>query len=178
MVALFILTTSMIGILSLLAQSLYLSKTVQNETIATYLAAEGIELSKSIIDHDVYAQRASVPGVTGWGVGDPDTAFGSGGEFQFDYTICTGPSSPCGIVPLASIGPPDVRPIGFNPITHLYYYGAPETTPFSRVIKVSVPTAAPGNNELDVQSIVTWSTGPFTTQSVQLEDVFYNWVPS
>ena len=60
MMALFVLTSGFLGILSLLAQSIFLSKTVGNETIATYLAAEGVEVAKNLLDHDVYAHIAGV----------------------------------------------------------------------------------------------------------------------
>lgn len=175
MVALFVLTIGMLGILALLGQSLSVSKTVTNETIATYLAAEGIELSKNIVDHDVYQQRAGVS--AGWAQNSEDQAFGAGGNFQLDYTTCDTDDGSAAICDLSTWHFNSGETLGFDPSTNLYYYGAPEATPFVREIKISYPNGAPHFNELIVQSIVTWGTG-FNTQSIQLEDHFYNWVPT
>ena len=157
MVALFVLVAGFLGILSLLSQSLALSKTVNNETIATYLASEGIEIARNLVDHDMYQHLAGLG--TGWG-----TCFGlSGGDYELDYTTTNCP-------------PPFYSPsdfLEFDPATNMYGYNGGSPTPFTRLIRVTPDSA----NELTVDSIVSWSTGPFTSQNVTLEDVFYNWHP-
>ena len=50
LVALSILTTGFFGIVSLLTKSFQLNRTTMNDTQATYLAAEGIEIAKNLID--------------------------------------------------------------------------------------------------------------------------------
>lgn len=179
MIALFILTTGFLGILSLLSQSIFISKNISDQTIATYLASEGIELAKNLIDHDVYEQVASVG--TGWG-----TCFGpGGGSFELDYTTtnCNNVDMPS--VPSAA-DPPDF--LYYDPVTHEYLYtfsgpagaqvipdgGSP--TIFKRAIKV-IPNNNPAIPEITVQSIVSWNNGLPTEQSVTLEDHFYNWYP-
>ena len=57
MVAITVLTVGFLGISSLLSQSLALNRVTTNEITATYLASEGIEIAKNLIDHDVYAQQ-------------------------------------------------------------------------------------------------------------------------
>lgn len=171
MVALLVLTTGFLGILSLLSQSIFLSKTVGQETTATYLAAEGIEIAKNLIDHDVYENLAGLG--TGWG-----TCFGlSGGNYELDYT-----TTDCTSAALKSyLGstPPDY--LYFDPATHLYVYNFDDLNPtvptgFQRGIKI-IPNDVPGNPsipEITVQSIVTWEVGG-AYQNVTLEDHFYNW---
>ena len=56
LVALSILTVGFVGIIVLLTRSFQLNRTTANDTQATYLAAEGIEVAKNLIDHDVYEQ--------------------------------------------------------------------------------------------------------------------------
>ena len=61
MVAVTALTVSFLGISSLLSQSLALNRVISNEATATYLASEGIEIAKNLIDHDFYAYAARLP---------------------------------------------------------------------------------------------------------------------
>ncbi len=153
MIAVSILTVGFLGIATLLSRSLFLSRVTSDELTASYLASEGIELAKNLIDHDVYASS--------WGA-----TFGGGGDFQLDYATCTGGGA---CTPPLYTG----APLALDPSTNLYSYGGSMPTGFRRLIRVAVPSA----NEIRVNSIVTWSTGPITSQSVNLEDHFYNWHP-
>lgn len=174
MVALFVLTVGLLGILTLLSQSIFISKNITAETTATYLAAEGIELSQNIIEHDVYQHLAGLG--TGWG-----SAFnlGSGGEFELDYTTCNDKSQgeSC-VVPLSGFSCSSDL-LYYDPVSHVYLYpgddgtASPVPTIFSRCIRVTPTTPY----EFTVQSIVYWpAVGG--TQNVELEDVFYNWQSS
>jgi hypothetical protein len=164
LVGLFVLVTGFLGILTLLAQSFYLNRTITDQTTGAYLAAEGIELAKSLIDHDVYTHLAGIG--TGWG-----TCFGGGNkDYEIDYTIsdCT-----------------TMRPFSsndyleYNPVSHAYLYsyndllGGGTQTTFTRRIR----TQASGANQITVTATVFWNGGNGTTQSVALEDVFYDWHP-
>lgn len=167
LISLTMLTMGFLGITALLSQSFFMNRIVTDQAIGTYLAAEGIEIAKNLVDHDVYAHLASPPVGTGWG-----SCFGAGGDFQLDYT-----TTDCSA--LVSYFPPGYDAghfLKFDPATHLYGYGSSAslaTTVFTRDIRVSVPNA----NEIIVNSIVHWSTGPLTSQSINLEDHFYNWHP-
>ncbi len=172
MVALFVLTTGFLGIVTLLSQSLYISKNISTETTATYLAAEGIELAKNIIDHDVYQHLDCNVQGTGWAQGSHDTAFTVGRSYQLDYTTCNdlaGRATDCD---------PQLynnqNQLLLDPTTGLYGYQSGAPTPFTREVRISSDLS---NEELTVQSIVTWHVG-LGTQSVTLEDDFYNWHPS
>jgi hypothetical protein len=148
MVALGILTIAVFSVMSLISQSFFLNRIATNETIGTYLAAEGIEVTKSIIDHDVYGAGLS------WGanitIGNHSVEYGS-------------------LTLLASKG----VPLKLDPTSHFYQYSTGVSSPFTRLIKITKPTA----NEIDVQSIVTWTTGAFANETVTDADKFYNWHP-
>jgi len=162
-IAISILTVGFLGIAALLSQSLYLERVVADQTTATYLAAEGIELMKNLSDHDVYMRLAGLG--PGWGNCLPHPGWN---EIELDYS-----SLDCS----RSFDSGDF--LKFDPATGLYGYNLlaadnPVATNFTRDIRVFW---APGQPNMDVQSIVSWSTGPFTSQTVVLEDYFYNWHP-
>jgi hypothetical protein len=165
MIAISLLVTGFLGLFTLLSRSFFLGRVVVNETTATYLASEGVELAKNLIDHDVYAGLGGVGG--GWGSCFNVPVGGQGEDFHLDYNTfnCPPPLSP----------QPDV-PLKFDAQTDLYNYATGVKTVFFRQVRVTVPSAGNGN-EIDVNSIVTWSTGPITSQSVNIEDHFYNWHP-
>lgn len=171
-VAISLLTVGFIGIAGLLSQSLFLTKVTSDQTTATYLAAEGIELAKNLVDHDIYMHIASL----GSGFGScfannlvsPLSPGGLPRDYELDYT-----SMDCN----KSYFNTDM--LQFDPVTGLYSYAPPVAnnpvgTKFNRDIRVSWSA---NGAELTVNSIVTWSTGTFTSQSINLEDHFYNWRP-
>jgi hypothetical protein len=158
-IAITLLTVGFLGIAALLAQSLHLTRVVSDQTTATYLAAEGVELAKNLIDHDVYLHLAGLG--TGWG-----SCFGGAGahDIELDYA-----STDCS----RSFFPSDA--LMFDPATGIYSYGPSAgsvKTNFTRDIRFAL-----NGNEIVVNSIVRWGTGSFTSQSINLEDHFYNWRP-
>jgi hypothetical protein len=171
LVALSILTIGFIGIVTLLTKSFQLNRTIANDTQATYLAAEGIELTKNFIDYDVYSAFSS-GGSSSNGFGD--CFRGNPGYLSADYstTNCSANFSPS-----APVGHDQLY---FDPVTHLYSLtslGGPPSI-FTREIHV-IPNYDPITLtliEIDVQSIVTWADGGLSN-SVTLEDHFYNWHP-
>ena len=172
MVAISILTIGFLGIASLLTRSFFLNRVDADEATATYLAAEGIELAKNIIDYDMYQGT--------WGACLSLTA-GVHKDYEFDYRTLTSSPINCGSLSSAVFDSSDPDHLEFDPVTHRYGYDlpstdAPVTTSFVRDVAVSMPGASNGE-EIVVNSTVTWSTGPITAQSVTLEDHFYNWLP-
>ena len=146
LIALSVVTMGFLGLVSLLSKSFFYDRVTSDQLTATYLASEGVELAKNLIDHNA------------WG-----TCFVSG-DFQLDYTTenCNTIQNYNGNVILQ-----------FDPTADRYsYHSTPNSlaTAFARRIRVTVQ-----GDEIAVQSIVTWSTGPITSQSVNLEDHFYNW---
>lgn len=158
LIALGILVTGLVAIESLLARSFLLDRVTADQTKATYLASEGIEIMKSLIDNQTYNASSG-----GWG-GFCNFAGGSQ-TYQVDWMTTSCPS------------PGGDAPLYFVSSTGLYYQGSGDggvETPFTRIIKV---TKTSGGNEIDVQSTVTWNTGIVTGQSLTLEDQFYDWQP-
>jgi hypothetical protein len=171
MIALSILTVGFLGISSLLARAFFLGRVVSDEVTANYLAAEGIEIAKNLIDHDTYESFANNNNFF-WG-----KCFGNFDDVEVDYTTTADPVNDCN--GLTSFTPPG-HPLLFDPKIHLYSYNPnpednPVTTNFTREIQVSRNSQNP--DEITVNSIVRWSTGTFTGQSLNVEDHFYNWLP-
>ena len=159
MVAVSLLTMGLLGTLALLSKSFYLNRNAADNTTATYLAAEGIELTKNIIDHDVFTGLA-LSGTPNWGTTCFNPVFPQG--YRVDYTTTGCPQKLTGGVTAI---------LNYDPTGHRYSYGLGSPSRFSRVIRVTRPSA----NEIEVQSIVTWSSGLIASQSLILDDHFYNW---
>jgi hypothetical protein len=137
--------------MALLSKSFFYNRVTSDDLTATYLASEGVELAKNLIDHDVYAGNP-------WGTCLPL------GDFMLDYT------KDCGNLQ----GYNGNVTLRFDSTTERYSYQmTPSSAPtiFARRIRVTTSQA----DEITVQSVVTWSTGPVTSQSVDLEDHFYDW---
>jgi hypothetical protein len=171
LIALSILTMGFIGIISLLTKSFQLNRTTADDTQATYLAAEGIEVAKSLIDHDVYSGLAVPPGDDYW---DQCFLLNPTGEFkyyriEYDTTTCPPTTYP---------GPNNYLsdPLYFNPTTGFYTYNSFGSgtikSDFTREVKIT----AVSQNELDVQSTVTWNNG-LLSNTITLEDHFYDYHP-
>jgi len=153
MIALSVATIAFSGIMALLSKSFFYDRVIADQVTATYLASEGIEIAKNVIDHDL-------PSGNAWGSCLP------AGDFMLDYAAdCSNFPNYNGNVALK-----------FDPTTERYGYAAASgaaATVFTREIRVTKNVSTP--DQITVQSIVRWSTGPAASQSVDLEDVFYNW---
>jgi type II secretory pathway pseudopilin PulG len=166
LIALSILTVGFVGIVGLLAKSFQLNRTTSNDTQATYLAAEGIEVAKNIIDYDVYS---GLPSSNDWGCSFSLTP-GTPVDYALEYD-----TAPTNCAPPKTIPQDASDKLYFNPDTNLYVYNYNNSgatiTNFTRDIWIT----AVSNDELDVQSIVTWSAGG-QSNTITLEDHFYNWL--
>jgi hypothetical protein len=179
--------TALLGIETLLTRSFLLDRVTTDQTKATYLASEGIEVMKSLLDHQVYDALANPGGIAG----DPDTGgwyqfcgLGSGqtAYYQIDYMTTSCPTlGQSGFLGYdQKTASYNATPLSFD-ATGLYCQpGEPDCQPgipptaFTRIVKVTEDSTG---NEIDVQSTVTWNTGSVTNQSLTLEDQFYNWNP-
>lgn len=168
LVALSLLTMGFIGIATLLTKSFQLDRTAADETQGTYLAAEGIEVAKNIIDYDVYY---GLPKNNYW-----ECSFQLSEGQSKDYALAydtTPPANCAAMSPMGSATGDDK--LYFDASTSLYSYDNIYTpTDFTRDVDISVPSSSP--NELDVQSVVTWNNGNLSN-TITLEDHFYSWHP-
>jgi hypothetical protein len=144
-IAVGVLLVGFMGVFTLLSQSLGLNRVVADNYTATYLAMEGIEIVKNLIDSNAIATR---PWTTGLSDGDY--------EIQYDST---------------SLGAAQNRNLSYDPNQKLFGYNGSKTTAFKRTVTLARVNA----NELRVTSKVDWTTRGGGTFTVNLEDHFYNW---
>src|SRR3989344_7063024 len=83
MVALGVITVGLLGMLELLSNSLSLNRVAADQYTGTYIASEGIEIIKNLIDKNVIA---GAPWNTGF----------SNGFYEADYTNVSLPLAPFG----------------------------------------------------------------------------------
>lgn len=149
MIALGVLITGFLGMLVLLSNSLGLYRVTSEQYIATYLASEGVEIVKNLLDSGVIQERA-------WGSVLPP------GAYEIDYATDLQAESP---------SPYSARKILYSADIGRYGYGAGDETPFRRKIVIEEISS----DEIRVNSIVDWVTRGGGQFSVNIEDHFMNW---
>lgn len=181
MAALGILTVGLVGVLTLLSRSFLLQRETADEAKATYLASEGLEITKSLIDHGVYAGVAQAEETNGW---DGDITqcfnFSQSGKSTHEVDFTTVDCSDFAPVQQGDKGAGQLcLATGADNVPRYYdcddksIPSGATPTGFYRLVTVS----RPDKNTIDVVSTVTWDTGTITNQSVTVEDTFYNWHP-
>ena len=166
MVAITVLTVSFLGISTLLAQSLVLNRVTANQLTATYLASEGIEIAKNLIDHDVYLSESGSPSAS---FGTCFTDQGNPENIEIDYTTVN-----CSGLPVYNSS----HYLYYAPATGLYGYDQTNAQKTNFTREVSADTSYDGNghpDEITVSSTVNWVGLDGTPGSVNLEDHFYPW---
>lgn len=146
MIAMSVLIVGFGGLFALVHRSLAVSRLISEKYIATYLATEGIEVAKNILD----ANRIT-PGAA-WNGGFAD------GDYEVEYDS-------------TELVPASGRTLTFGEVSgiEVYHYGGGKDTPFQRKIAVDLV----GGNELRLRSEVNWKSKG-SDFSVALEDRFYN----
>jgi hypothetical protein len=152
-VALGALTVAFMAILTLLNRSFALSNVVSESLIGTNLAAEGVEIVKSIVDANL-AKAADDFGATL-----------NEGSFEADYQS------------LNLTNPFTSTPLRLNPVTGFYDYDVSgKPTPFIRSIEIDKFFDAGGvNTHIKVTSRVTWTEKGGGDGEVVMEDYFFDW---
>ncbi len=153
MVAMGVISISLLGVFALLSQSLELSRTTSNQYVGTYLAAEGIEVVKNIVDTNTYKGGAA------WNAGLIQS-----GQSSYTFTVQYDSTAPESF----SVD----TPLLFDPSTGTYNYQTGNYTTFTRAVTV---TSLLSGNELQVDSVVGWVNSGGIKDSVKLEDDLYNW---
>ncbi|MBS3903258.1 MAG: hypothetical protein KGZ30_02670 [Anaplasmataceae bacterium] len=187
-IALGVLVVGLLGVVTLLSNSLGYMSFVTEEYTATYLAAEGIELMKNMTDENL---RQSFS----WRHGLP------AGDYEMDFETLVDADITCDyrIAPysLAATN----RNLLFDPLTKTYGYTRGNSTPYIRTINIAYESVyqldSNGNPVLDgtgnpvyqvgpngrelindimkVRSRVQWRGLGGGTRDVLLEGHFYNW---
>jgi hypothetical protein len=155
MVGLAVVTISFTGFFGLLRTAIGMSSYVADNYRATYLASEGVEIAKNILDRN-FVERDTRAFNEGLELG---SAFSSAdGSWHYEVSYDDPDLKPRG---------PWLRPIMFDGAR--YGYAAGEQTPFTREIIIK-----DNGSSIIVRSIVSWSVkgAPF---SIELADTFYHW---
>ncbi len=145
MIAMSLLVVGFLGVFSLLSRSISLNRVAADDYTAAYLAAEGIEVARNILDANTLQKKP-------WNAGlDP-------GDYEVEYNSVSLTSSMD-------------RFLLFDSGSNTYNYSGASQTNFKRVIKISWV----GSNEIKVNAIVSWITLGGGSFRVDLEDHFLNW---
>jgi len=157
MISISLLLVGFLGTITLINRSVGLTRVVADSYVGTYLASEGIEVVKSMVDSNYLAERAFNDGFAGCAGRD-----GCEWEVEYDTTW---------------EDPPVVwseRPFWFDPASGAYSYvpfGA--QTSFTR--KVTVRLLGESGRELQVESRVQWRARGGGLSATTLEDRFFDW---
>ncbi len=164
--------------MALLSSSLSFNRKITDNYIATYLAGEGIEFTKNILDHNVMLVNgfpSSTPPIAPCTTCAWNDGFAGGGDFEADYQG-------------QQLSPYTGQPLLLDPGGQGYVYGLGDTTSFVRKVRIDeicrngqvriAPLSCVGGGNppvgILVKSTVTWSTGLFGSE-INLEGRFYNW---
>ncbi len=157
LVAISVGVVGILGFLHLLTQSIGTAKDTDAEFTATYLAAEGIEVVKGIIDENAVSGDS-------WNAGISPGAY----EVQYDS---------------ASLLPDGGRKLRFDTDSGLYSYdpAGAETTYRRRLTLSERDMSDPLDGYPDVVHVisdVTWTARGGGEKHVSLEDHFFDWRPA
>src|SRR3989344_3038752 len=154
-VALTVMTIGMLGIFSVLSNSIGASRVSTNQEIAVNLGAEGIEVVKNMLDANFLSgSGAWNAGLTSCG------SSGSGCRVQYDSASVT-TSTPSAL-------------LKYDAASKLYGYSSGVDTIFRRVVTIDgIPSGMP--TQLKVVSTVSWIDRNAAPLSVVLEDRFFDW---
>jgi len=197
LVGISIVIVSLLGILVLVNRSLGLNRVTAENYIATYLASEGIELTRNFFEKDYLAQSPGSKNFYGWVGGGLGNIAPTGpyGLYEIDFDEDTWPATVpiVGACGLSGTEPNEaairkllsdctaLHYLRFHAFDGTYSYNNPADpeTKFKRVIIIDDPVefaSIPLGNRLDfrVTSAVGWESrgGKFV---VQLQDHFLPW---
>ncbi|MEX0689858.1 MAG: hypothetical protein WD471_00090 [Candidatus Paceibacterota bacterium] len=135
------------GVLTMLTSSIGASNDLGQRATGTYLAAEGVEIVKSLIDKNYVNSSA-------WNAGI------SSGSFEAEYNS-------------SGLLSNNNRLFYFNPSSGIYSYddSSGVQTTFRRLIKIHNVDSY----HIRVRSTVSWTERGGETNEIMLEDHFYNW---
>lgn len=148
-VSISIMVVGLLGIFVLVSRSLSMYHTAAQEYVATNLAAEGIEVTKNILDANL------IKGSVAWNDG-----FNRDGDYygiQYNSTTLDSGSSD--------------KYLLYNTATGLYSFDIGNPTVYKRIVAIKNVSA----NEIQVNSKVTYNISSGARFEVNLEDHFYNW---
>lgn len=153
-IAISLVVVGMMAILGFLASALSLNRVVSDQLTATYLAGEGIEIVKNIIDSHKGNGKLWNEGLN---VNGPEDY-----SLQYDDKKLTDRAFQLG-------------PLLYDPATGYSYKGGGKETAFKRTVRLTPILLNDRVNEYQVNSVVTWYTRGGGIFTVDIEDHFYDW---
>lgn len=159
LIAIAIFTTSILALLSILANGISSTTYAKRKIVASYLAEEGVERVRNIRDNQVLFDPG---GQAGW------DAF----KGLVDSTCANG----CYLTDANAFVQCDVScpPLKYDANTGRYNYTTGEDAGYVRMIKVAEPLGAAGD-ERKISSTVSWVQGSGEKEIVFSESLF-NWI--
>lgn len=145
-VALSIAVVGLLGILALISRSVSLNRVVADRYVAAYLATEGVEIVKNLVDRNSLASRPWNEGI-------------SSGEFEADYND-------------SALRLNSSRPLQFDKENGIYSYDLGDPTRFQRKIAVQLST---DGESMKINSIVNWTSRGGGDFELNVEEHFLNW---
>lgn len=187
MVALGVVVVGFLGIVALLSSSLGVNRQVADTYVANYLAMEGVETVKNLIDANyLWCQNPANSGTpackssTGLPTNGWNCGFVSGGNFEIAYDSMPNGNA-CPGSALTRVGSSNLTCIVSNSKDCLFlddngvygYSNGGQQTRFDRLITIDI--SQPSSTV--VKSTVYWIMRGGASNSVELDDVFWNWRP-
>jgi len=149
MVAIFIITTGMLGAFNLIQQTIFFTATSSSRLVAAYLAQEGIEIVRNIRDSNWLEEES-----------DWDEGINAISDYRIDYQSLEFPDTTC------SLGAGNY--LKYN--GSLYNCSSGLNSRFKRKIIVSKPS----DDMLEVSVLVEWQERGAPHQ-VTAQENLYNW---
>ncbi len=177
MIALGVLVFSFLGMITLLAKSLSLNRVVADSYVGNYLALEGVELVKNVVDANIaFLQNFNQNCV--WNSG-----FQSEGSYEADWTsyFAVRSANECPGAVFTAGNSYQGRYLLLDSTGHYGYANGGTPTIFTRKITVTPNPSKSSSNpignpdEIKVESLVRWVTRGGGTFSATVEDRFFNW---
>lgn len=158
-VALSVLTIGYMAILALLNRSLSITQVVSDQNIATYLASEGVEITKNIVDASVNSGNRGATFKDGFQVGSYEVSYG-------DISDSENPG-----LKIGNTNDRSAKNLYFDETVGYNYQNVGAETRFRRTVIV-LPADA---NRINIASIVEWDQKGGGINQVRLEDYFFDW---
>ncbi len=145
-----IMIVGLLGIFVLVSRSLNMYHTAAQGYVAANLAAEGIEVTKNILDTNI------LKGGVAWNYGFNDRSYYGIQYNSKDMALVSGNPN---------------NTLLYDSATGLYSYDTGNKTVYKRTVVINNIS----QNEIQVNSIVTYTINTGATLNVNVEDHFYNW---
>jgi prepilin-type N-terminal cleavage/methylation domain-containing protein len=171
LVAILLLSVSIAAAATIAQKALQAAEYSRDETVAYYLAAEGLELTQNIRDNNFFAypQGQWLTGLA------PGLDQGNSDPCNANYgNACDIDAVDENIMPCISTG--NVCPLYIDTngqYSHDSSSGSP--TAFSRSVTIKPISVNGSPDEAEVTAVVVWKTGSFSTRTIKLQEMIFDW---